>query len=60
MRARPAMLALLAGAGPRGPLIPTKPAAVGPTRDPEAERRAAEKRDRKARRRAWLAHGVKL
>ena len=54
------VLALLAGVGPRGPLIPTKPSSREPARDPEQERRAAEKRERRARRRAWLAHGVKL
>lgn len=54
------VLALLAGVGPRGPLITTKPESRGPARDREQERIAAEKRERKARRRAWLAHGVKL
>ncbi len=53
-----ATLALLAGVGPRGPLIPTGPAPRSATRgdgyDRERQRLAAAKRERKARRRAWL------
>lgn len=58
-----AALALLAGIGPRGPLIPTKSAPRGPARgdgyDREAQRLAAEKRERRRLRRAELAHGVR-
>lgn len=59
-----ATLAVLAGVGPRGPLLQAKQESRGPARrdgyDREQQRLAEEKRARKARRRAWLEHGVTL